>query len=260
MRRSEVILGIPQLAIYGLSEEWAVAAAMEQIWQLLADSLGRPPSAWFDSEGKRMYAAAIAIRTWFDLQDILREDDVMQVESRILGIRKPHAWSEVCFTVNGKAKASVCVLASFIRREAHGSNKMFSKVRDVWTAEDVNPELVEDVLAQHHHAKTEMHVTEPVLEHEANRLVDFNAAGLFYFRNYVRLARAAEWRENRGKPDRLNAERHAYFFGNVDDGETMAVRLGREGDSVVVEVLDPAGRRLFLSLATTQAVTIETPP
>ncbi len=184
----------------------------------------------------------------------------MQVESRILGIRKPHAWSEFCCTVNGKAKASVCVLASFIRREAHGSNKMFSKVRDVWTAEDVNPELFERrTLAQHHHAKTEMHCTERVGA-RSEPLVDFNAAGLFYFRNYVRPGPSGKWRENRGKPDRLNAERHAYFFGNVDDGETMAGPLGREGRQRCRGGSGSGGRRLFLSLATTQSVTIETPP
>lgn len=131
-----VVLGLPHLDIHTLSEDWALAAALEQVWVLLARSMGRKPSDWRDARGDRMYGAVMALETWFDLNDTLREDDLVAIDTEILAVRKPHAWAEVRFAARGASRARVRLLTSFIKRHQNGSNKRFSKVRDIWTAED----------------------------------------------------------------------------------------------------------------------------
>ena len=94
------------------------------------------------------------------------------------------------------------------------------------------------------------------MEYEVNRIQDFNTADFLYFKNFVRIAKAAEWRENRGNVVRLNAERMCYYFGNVDDGEVINVTVGRDGDLTNTAFQDITGRRLFLSRAVSPEVVI----
>lgn len=254
--QTSVTLGLPQLDIHTLSEDWALAAGLEQVWLHLADSFGRKPSDWLDSQGDRMYGAVMALETWFDLEDPLREDDVVTVETEMLAIRKPHAWAEVRYSVGGKVKAGVRLLTSFIKRQTKGSNKKFSKVRDIWQAEDMNGDVIDALLDRHHAAKSEAHATSPAMDYEVNRIQDFNTADFLYFKNFVRISKAAEWKQNRGQPTRLNASRQCFYFGNVEDGETMRAMVARDGDTLVTELQDVTGRRLFLSLATAPEVQI----
>ena len=132
----------------------------------------------------------------------------------------------------------------------------FSKVRDVWQAEDFNIQVIDDLLTAHHAAKFEDATGKPAMEYEVNRIQDFNTADFLYFKSFVRIAKAAEWRENRGNAVRLNAERMCYYFGNVEDGETINVTVGRDGDMTNTAFQDITGRRLFLSRAVTPEVVI----
>lgn len=256
MHRTQVIAGLPQLDIHTLSEDWALATALEGAWAILAGSLGLKPSQWLDSQGERMYGAVMALRTSFDLVEVIREDDLIEIETEILAIRKPHSWSVTRFAVAGVVKAEVWLLTSFIKRSTRGSNKKFSKVRELWKAEDFNGVEIDDLLDRHHAAKSLEAEARPALVHEVNRIQDFNTADFLYFKNFVRIAKSAEWRANRGQPARLNATRAGFYFGNVEDGEAIHARVGRQGDATVTLLEDSAGRRLFLSQAMCPVVEI----
>lgn len=248
--------GLPQLDVHTLSEDWALATALENHWIILADLLGLKPSEWLDARGERMYGAVIALRTRFDLTDTIREDDRFEARTTIHSIRKPHALSRTEYVVDGQARASVDLFTSFIKRTERGSNKRFSRVRDVWNGEDHAPELVDAELDRHHAMKTAAFEGPVAMEYEVNRIQDFNTADFMYFKNFVRIAKAAEWRQNRGEPTRLNAERAIWYFGNVGDGEEILVHVARDGDRVDSLLADRAGRRLALSHATAPVVEI----
>lgn len=250
------VAGLPQLDIHTLSEDWALATALENHWILLARSMGLKPSDWLDSQGDRMYGAVIHLSTSFDLDSPMREDDAFEAQTEFLSIRKPHALSSTCFVVDGAVKAEVRILSSFIKRKVKGSNKKFAKVRDIWTAEDENGDLVDEALDRHHAMKTHEVDATLAMEYEVNRIQDFNTADFLYFKNFVRISKAAEWRENRGRPTRLNAQRDVWYFGNVEDGEIVQAHVHREGDHCATVLTDTSGRRLFLSLATAPVVEI----
>ena len=252
------VAGLPQLDIHTLSEDWALATSLEQHWMLMADSLGLRPSQWIDSHGDRMYGAVISLTTAFDLEDVVAEDDTFLAETELRSIRKPHALSSTRFTVDGKTKAEVKLLTSFIKRSERGSNKKFSKVRELWKAEDVNGDEIDAALARHHAAKTGAAGGTAAMIYEVSRIQDFNTADFMYFKNFVRIAKAAEWRNNRGQPPRLNSARECFYFGNVDDGDSVIAHVERSGDGTKTALLAENGRRLFLSVSTTPLVTIAT--
>lgn len=250
------IAGLPQLDIHTLSEDWALATALENHWQLLAQSLGLKPSLWIDTQGDRMYGAVMQLSTAFDLDNVLREDEVFRAETEFLSIRKPHALSLTRFVVDGVAKAEVRLLTSFIKRSVKGSNKKFSKVRDLWTASDHNGELIDAELERHHAMKQQGAVGPLAMEYEVNRIQDFNTADFLYFKNFVRIAKAAEWRQNRAETPRLNARRAIWYYGNVEDGETIQAHVDRQGDACTTILADVTGRRLCLSLSHAPQVVI----
>ena len=175
--------------------------------------------------------------------------------TEFLSIRKPHALSATRFTVDGKTKAEVRILSSFIKRKVKSSNKEFSKVRDIWTAEDFRGDLVDAELDRHHAVKSAEEAGALAMEYEVNRIQDFNTADFLYFKNFVRISKAAEWRQNRGQPVRLNQHRECWYFGNVDDGETVLAHVRREGDACTTLLFDRDQRRLFVSRATAPEVT-----
>ena len=253
---SNFVAGLPQLDIHTLSEDWALATALENHWIVLARSMGLKPSDWLDSQGDRMYGAVIYLSTGFDLENPLREDDAFAAETEFLSIRKPHALSSTRFTVDGHTKAEVRILSSFIKRKVKGSNKKFAKVRDIWTAEDVNIELIDAELDRHHAMKTHPADAPVALDYEVNRIQDFNTADFLYFKNFVRISKAAEWKQNRGNPVRLNSRRDCWYFGNVEDGDHVLAHVAREGSECTTMLSDLDSRRLFLSLAKTPLVTI----
>lgn len=253
---SHFIAGLPQLDVHTLSEDWALATGLENHWRVLADSLGLRPSEWIDTKGDRMYGAVIWLSTWFDLENTLKEDDAFTAETEFLSIRKPHALSRTQYIVDGKPKAEIRFLTSFIKRQQKGSNKKFSKVRDLWTADDINGAATDDLLDRHHKTKSLADAGEVAAEYEINRIQDFNTADFMYFKNYVRIAKAAEWRENRGNPTRLNEHRECFFYGNVEDGQTLSSRVFRNGDAVQTTHQSDDGRRIFVSLGTSPEVRI----
>jgi probable biosynthetic protein (TIGR04098 family) len=255
---SHFIAGLPQLDVHTLSEDWALATALENHWIILARSMNLKPSEWLDSQGDRMYGAVIYLSTEFDLDDTIKEDDAFDAETEFLSIRKPHALSATRFKVDGKMKAEVRLLSSFIKRKVKGSNKKFAKVHEIWTAEDFSGELVDTELDRHHAMKSMTPETSLVMEYEVNRIQDFNTADFLYFKNFVRISKAAEWRQNRGRSVRLNNRRDCWYFGNIEDGDMVFAHVGRDGDACSTILTDSHQRRLFLSLATTPLVTIAT--
>ncbi|MGB0410084.1 MAG: LnmK family bifunctional acyltransferase/decarboxylase, partial [Pikeienuella sp.] len=258
---SSFVAGLPQLDVVTLSEDWALATALENHWRLLADSMGLRPSEWLDRQGDRMYGAVIQLSTSFDLTNVMREDDAFDAETTFLSIRKPHALSSTKFVVDGVAKAEVRLLTSFIKRQVAGSNKKFSKVRDIWTADDFAGELVDDLLDQHHAMKSEPDRGEDAMVYEANRIQDFNTADFMYFKNYVRIAKAAEWRAARaavaaGEPTHLNETRDCFFYGNVDDGQNVTSKVFTDGETYQTSHHSDDGRRIFLTRGVRKPVEI----
>lgn len=241
------VAGLPELDVHTLREDWALGTSLVNHWELLAQSLGLKPSEWIDTKGDRMYGAVVYLNTWFDLDDIIREDDEFTAETTFLGIRKPHALSRTEFKVGGKVKARVEILSSFIKRVQKGSNKKFSRVRDLWTAEDYGTDAIDALLDLHHENKQIPDMGDVASSQEINRITDFNTADFMYFKNYVRFAKAAEWVANRGNPVRLNQTRACFFYGNVDDGQVISTKVGFDGDDFQSSHHSDDGRRIFLS-------------
>lgn len=257
------VCGLPQLDVYTLSEDHLLAISLEAHWKLQAKSLGLAPSKWIDGNGERMYSAVMWLSTTFDLTRPVAEDDTVDATCEMVAVRKPHGLSLTRYAVGGVERASVTLLTSFIVRRVRGSNKKFSKTKDLWTEPDVDEGRVNDILDEHHHVKSQWQDVEsdvPATEHltEVNRIRDFNTADFMYFKNFVLFAKAAEWAHNRRQGEtRLNLKRDCWYFGNVEDGDVIRTTVREVEPNVLVTAHHaPDGRRIFVSRAAVAPVTI----
>lgn len=248
---------IPHLDPYTISEDRVIEIASFALWENLSASMGLRPSQWIDSKGDRMYAAIMYCKTDFDLSEPTLEDAVIEVKADIVAIRKPHLMGVCTFVVDGREIARCKLLSSFIKRQVKGSNKKFSKVRDVWTAEDMNTQEIEDMLARHHQVKSTEQHGEAVLSYKANRATDFNTADFMYFKNYTRHIKSAEWQFSDGELTRMTKSREAFYYGNVDDGMGFEVTVAQTGeDHFQSSIVAEDGRRIYLSLTEVETVDI----
>lgn len=225
--------GVAQLDVHGLAEPWLAAATADWTWTLIARSLGQRPCDWRDDAGRPIYAAVMATDYQVDRAQPVGLWDELRVEVRLLSIRKPHCIGEARFLVGGQQRACLRLLHSLVRRDLPGSNKKLSRVQGVWQAADHHPQLVEAWLDRHHQTRAGQLQGPPALTHRANGAADFNVAGLFYFRNFLALATAAEWAAHQAvAPTQAPAaapvwtRRQGFFFGNLDEGESLDARVG----------------------------------
>ena len=255
-RKISFYAGMPHLDIHTLAEEWAFTAAAEGAWEVLSLSLGKRPSQWLDSRGDRMYGAVVYAQSVFDLDNPVLEDDVVEMETRFEAIRKPHALTVTSFRVNGTSRLDIRLLMTFVKRVEAGSNKKFSKVRDVWTEDDFAAEKIDDILDRHHQYKDFGAAGEKVQSIRIPRVPEFNNADLMYFRNYVRQARGVEWLARKGTEAKLPKKREAFYFGNVNDGELMNSHVTWDDHNVQTLHFNESGKRIFFSETETQTVDV----
>ncbi|MEQ8797081.1 MAG: hypothetical protein RLT87_10260 [Gammaproteobacteria bacterium] len=248
------VAGLPQMDIYTLREDFMLANSLENHWRILAGSVGKKPSDWYDSSGDRMYAAVIYTDTEFDLDDPIQEDDEVTGETEFVAVRKPQSLSLTRYLVNDKVKAKATILSVFIKRQQRGSNKKFSKVRGLWSEDDFNGDLIDDLLDRHQAVKSVEDRGGIANRHRVNRLVDFNLADFMYFKNYVRLAKVAEWNDTRDRAEVINFKRETFYFGNVDDGDLIETFVHRDGNRMQTTHHVEGGERFFVSLAKTREV------
>ncbi|QYK43029.1 MAG: hypothetical protein KF887_08020 [Paracoccaceae bacterium] len=239
------VAGMPHLGPVGLSEDWALTMACDQHWQLLAESMGIRPSCWRDSTGERVYAAVVWLAFRDDPAFPLAEDDPFTLHTALTAIRKPYALSATRIDWGRGAGAEVRLLTGFVRREARGTNKKFATVRDIWTAPDHGADAVEALLDAHHRAKSAPRPATVTHRHRVCRLTDFNAADLFYFRNFARLVRVAEAMEAVPRP----VAREGFLYGNAEDGQTLEVRLDPRDGGMAAAITADDGRCLFRGLS-----------
>lgn len=242
--------GMPHLGFFSLSESFANAQAVDNHWRCLGDILGKSPSNWYDETGDRIYAAVLHLQMQRDLDHPVEEDDTVVVETNLTAARRPYSMCETVYKVNARVIHKVTTLCVLVKRDTIGTNKKFAKVRSFWGGEDLHPDEIDALLERHSLLKDGEKHGEWVVDHKVNRSVDFNAADLFYFRNFVQFALHNEWEQQDRSAPQLAARRDCWFYGNVDDGDTFqTLNVNTHGEVIETLIRKADDQLLFRSFA-----------
>ncbi len=96
-----IILGMPHLAIGGISETWLLKELGHRHWQMLAQAAGRSVPDFQDSDGRAVYAAfnAVSLRN-LDLA-AAQENDPLGIASELMRLSRDSV-SQLAQIVSGQ--------------------------------------------------------------------------------------------------------------------------------------------------------------
>jgi len=239
-------IGMPQMAVRGLSENWLFRQAGAVHWEKLCTSVGVDSGQLLDTEGRRVYASFVAIYARY------AQPTTTVVENQRFGIggeigRFGQSIFFSRYSLSGEqGDLELKMATKFVARlREDGNDLVQATIRPV--NESTAPELeqVPDPIQRHRALRdgpppvwtlAEYTVTdrpEPIAEatYEPTPYIDFNGAGLFYFASYPAVSDALErrlimsgglaetkddWAISAG-----TVAREVYYFGNLEIGDSV---------------------------------------
>lgn len=231
-------VGMPQLALNGLSESWLLAECGDRHWQLLARAGGTPIAQLRDARGRRVYPAFRSVRLRNADLDAIAENDMLEIASTLGRVSRTQFYSKhVVFTRHG-VRAVVEMLSVFVARETAGVNA--SAVRSAVSGFDEVADCDEGLrFAAHYRASVQArrdHDSRNGL-HDCSYApvqirpcpsVHFNGAGFLYFARFHELVDQAEWAWfGPHTVPGIAIDRQIQYHGNADVGAMLIVELCR---------------------------------
>ncbi|NML26121.1 Pnap_2097 family protein [Zoogloea dura] len=228
-------VGMPQLALNGLSETWLLADCGDRHWQLLAAASGASIAQLRDGRQRRVYPAFRALRLRHGALDGVREDDVLQIDSTLGRVSRTQFCSKhVISTAGGGLCAVVEMLSVFVARERAGVNT--SAVRSPVPGFEHVPQMEEGLGLAAVARKTRGHDADARFGRIGHSYapvhvqpcpsIHFNGAGFLYFARFPELADQAEWAWFGPRASSsLTTERQLIYHGNANVGTPLVVHL-----------------------------------
>lgn len=249
-------LGMPQMDIAGLSENWLFRHAGDGHWRALCAALDTPSASLTDEAGNRLYPTFVAIRGRYPRGlNAARENDPLDTALSIAHYGRPffHSLVTVCAADH---PCELEMLTSFVAREQADSNRLRRSVPAphlTYRAPPMNeaPGLLRLSQGLRRGEIESLEVNRVSFaptndaclfqcQLEPSPYTDFNGAGLLYFPSYVSLADTAERAAARagGLAARLapgvdwalatsTIARDVYYYRNLDPGQVVSARVCR---------------------------------
>ncbi|MCA0921429.1 Pnap_2097 family protein [Pseudooceanicola nanhaiensis] len=232
--RDRLLLGMQQLAPYGLSEQWLLRDAGDRHWALIAKARNQQGIAFHDAEGHPVYAAFCATELRLAPPRGPLLGTTFEVTSSLHQIGPNRLGSEHVFQGAEGPLGSLRMISCFLRHDGSGSNRRLlrSTLSGLGSLAPATPGL----LRQHGAARTmarharQAPMTGPLrLHYQPVPALDFNAVGLLYFPTFSAIAERA--RPGSG----ALAMRDVVYLGNLDPGQEITVH-----DAPAAPYPDPA--------------------
>ncbi|WP_246668907.1 Pnap_2097 family protein [Ancylobacter sp. TS-1] len=233
-----VRLGMPQLALGGLSESWLLKDLGDRHWMLLARMAGRDVPDFRDADGAPVYAAFSALSIRDAEFGGLGENDRLTIRSSIARVSRTQCASHHALSLAGRPVGSVELVSAFVRRAPGGGNHTVARVALEGFPPPDAP--AQDGLAGLAAALRAGRRTDHLgfdlrpggsaggpaaIEIDLCPVQDFNGAGFLYFASFVAFVDRAEWHfDGRRAARPATRRRDVFFSGNIDPGERLIVR------------------------------------
>lgn len=223
-QQAVVPLGMAQLSVVGLSEDWWLKHLGDVHWQMIATAMGQDDPLFRDVRGRLIYAAFCATEFEQPWPEGAALGGTLQVTSSLwqAGRSRLQSIHEV-FSDTGLV-ARVRMVSTFVTHGAVGVNKSVARVSPaIIPVLPKAPDGFADQAAQHaRRLRAGLQMRHPAAQGEVHQPVpdlDFNAVGLLYFPSFTRIATAAE---AAALPVRgALRSRVMLYFGNVEMGESL---------------------------------------
>lgn len=221
MKRT-VQVGMPQMALGSLSENWLLKELGDLHWESLCNSLGRSSSTLVDSQDRRLYATFVRIRLEFE--DTLKgfpEGDEITFSADMTRFGRSTVQSDIA--IEGRnSSGSATLLTTFSVRAREGSNALMKsepvgEYREMEAASDLSSFFTEySSIRSEYGRSTSRGEPPPDGLYRVNPYTDSNGANLLYFAAYQSMADLLTLRRHSDAVDVFTKRRDICYFRNSD--------------------------------------------
>jgi probable biosynthetic protein (TIGR04098 family) len=215
-------VGMPQMALGCLSENWLLKELGDLHWEKLCSALQSQSSKLVDSQGRRLYATFVRIRIQLDgtLRDFPEGDEInLSIDMSRFG----RSTVQSAIAIEGtKSSGRANLLTTFSVRAGEGGNSLMKsepagEYQDIDAATDVTPFFTEySTVRSEYGRRISEERPEPSQWYPINPYIDSNGANLLYFAAYQSMADYLVLRQFPDERDVFTKERDIYYFRNSD--------------------------------------------
>ena len=220
-----ILLGMPHLALNGLSETWLLKELGNRHWLMLARMAGRTVPDFRDPAGAPVYAAFRSVEVSGAAFEKARENDILDIRSALSRISRTQTLSRHELTIGGEIIGLVTLTSVFVHRKSGFSNHSIARI-EIADLPPLNP-AIRPVRAPPVSC-CDTATSYGRLKFTPCPSQDFNGAGFLYFASFQAFADRAEWAMAPGLArSSLLEGRRIDYCGNIDPGESIDVALSQ---------------------------------
>lgn len=239
--------GMPQLAYAGLSENWLLKECGQRHWHGIAGACGQVLPRFHDVAGRTAYAAFTAISISNASLEDIGEHVRFGVASTVAPAGRSQYFSRHVLRGRGREHATVRMLSAFVVRNETGNNQSVTRAvlapMESGTAGQGGHLVgeIDDLIECAARARRDrpgypdlaLVAPESALSFRFSPCPagDFNGANFLYFAAFQDIVERAEWSWFRRFDLPRLTSREMYFYGNVNIGDDVQVRLMALGEA-----------------------------
>ncbi|MBT8154751.1 hypothetical protein KMP13_12810 [Epibacterium ulvae] len=220
---AEVALGMAQLSLRGLSEDWWLKHLGDVHWQMIARAMGQDEPVFRDAQGRLIYAAFCATHFEQPRPDAVPLGGRAHVRSSLWQAGRSRLQSNHEVFCGERLVLRLRMVSTFVTHGEAGVNKSVFRVPPaIIPVLPAAPDDFAEEAAQKARQLRAIHREQGLngqnlAHHMPLPDLDFNAVGLLYFPSFTRIAAEAEAAHGQ----RLGPVRSRLmlYFGNVEIGE-----------------------------------------
>jgi probable biosynthetic protein (TIGR04098 family) len=246
-----VVIGMPQMALGGLSESWLFRHMGDLHWRLVGRALGVAPHAMRGGEGGRIFPAFNRVRVESSPLADFREGDSLRFEAALTPAGGGLFFAEMRAQATSGQQLAATLMSTLVAPAGEGG-----RLAPAVPAAAGMPEAFARFAAGFAERRAERDAPRPLLDRRAYALqpqYDVNGLGLLYCAAYPMIAETSEMAAT-GRGARWAAEastrlRDVFYFGNAGLDAALEWRLHRaqegeqpslaslvDGERVIAEV------------------------
>ncbi|MFM0034966.1 Pnap_2097 family protein [Paraburkholderia strydomiana] len=233
--------GMPQLAYTGLSENWLIKECGHRHWEALAGDAGRRAPDFVDDDGSKSYAAFTAIRLTGATLHAIGENDDFELGTGLCRTGPARHFSRHRLLSRNGECAIVSMSSTFVRRHEVRNNRSVTRARFAAMGGPTPTPPADAVdMARRGKQFRAGQWDERLPFTRADRAGsdwieflpcpnnDFNGADFLYFASFQSFVDRAEWQRHRFHEPPVIAGRELFFYGNINVGDTLGLRVVAE--------------------------------
>ncbi len=238
----DFLIGMPQLALGGLSENWLLKECGNQHWLALAKHLGLTAPYFIDSKGQPMYAAFLVAKIKEARLNHVVEHARLSIETTLKRVSPSRSYSCHKIYANGgegrennkQVIATLELLSSFVSRSQQGNNQTVARAeiaKGNWAA----CERASTMMHEHKYGRSfykrnicQKKYKKEFFTYHPCPYSDFNGADFLYFAQFQSIVDRAERHLQADAQLWTSYDRSIYYYGNINLDDSLHCYIDQE--------------------------------